>query len=85
MAYEHVIEDGITFVFKLEDNPPDLLHIFARHLTTIDDALDVFFDTTPIWNPQRDRFENYSSTHGLYWFWINEKEKVVMVISCFRI
>ncbi|MBI4533210.1 MAG: hypothetical protein HY711_04610 [Candidatus Melainabacteria bacterium] len=83
--FEQVFEDGFTFVFKVEDDAPDLLHIYARHLTTIDDALDVFFDTTPAWNERFNRFENFSCTHGLYWFWINEAEKVVMIISCFRI
>jgi len=83
--FVHVSEDGITFVFKMDDVDPNLLHIYARHLTSIDDALDVFFDTTPTWNQQFERYENYSETHGLYWFWLNEKKKTVMVISCFRV
>jgi hypothetical protein len=60
-------------------------HIYARHLSEIDDALDVFFDTKATWNEQFRRFENYSNTHGLFWFWLNESKKEVQIISCFRI
>jgi hypothetical protein len=83
--FEHVIENGIKFVFKMDDVDPNLLHIYARHLTTIDDALDLFFDTKPTWNQEFERCENYSETHGLYWFWIDESKKIVMVVSCFRL
>ena len=75
---------GITFVFKFDEDDPEILHIFARHLTSIDDALDVFFGTTPTWNLNRQRYENLSETHGLYWFWLDEPKKKVMIISCFR-
>ena len=83
--FEQVIENGITFVFKMDDVDPDLLHIYARHLTSIDDALDVFFDSTPKWNEEFKRYENHTATHGLYWFWINQSNKIVMVVSCFRL
>jgi hypothetical protein len=83
--FEHVIENGIKFVFKMDDVDPTLLHIYARHLTTIDDALDVFFDTTATWDQEFERYENYSDTHGLYWFWIDEAKRIVMVVSCFRL
>lgn len=48
--YEIVEEQGITFFFKHDKAQSSLLHIYVRHLTTIDDALDVFFNTTPVWN-----------------------------------
>ncbi|HEY9680463.1 MAG TPA: hypothetical protein V6C86_02630 [Oculatellaceae cyanobacterium] len=82
--FEHVVENGIRFVFKMDEVDPDMLHIYARHLTTIDDALDVYFDSEPSWNEQFERFENYTDTHGLYWFWLDEP-KVVMIVSCFRL
>jgi hypothetical protein len=83
--YEHVAENGITFVFKMDEVDPDLLHIYARHLTSIDDALDVFFSSAPAaWNEQFRRYESFNDTHGLYWLWINEPNKIVMVVSCFR-
>lgn len=82
--YEVIEEEGITFYFKYDSVDPSILHIYARHLTTIDDALDVFFSTTPTWNERNKRFENLSETHGLYWFWRNEKKKEVTVITCFR-
>ena len=85
MPYRNVEEGGIRFVFRYDYDAPELLHIFARHLTSIDDALDTFFDgTTEVWNERHTRFETYSQTHGLFWFWI-EEGRVVMVVSCFRI
>lgn len=84
MRFTHVDESSLRFVFKHDDDTPELLHSFARHLTTIDDALDAFFSGETSWDPERRRFETYSETHGLFWFWI-EEERVVMVITCFRL
>lgn len=82
--FKRVREEGITFLFKYEEDAPELLHIYVRHLTTVDDALDVYFKTTPKWNEERNRYENYSETHGIYWFWLNEFDKI-MIITCFKI
>ena len=65
------------------DDAPELLHIYVRHLTSIDDALDTFFNGQTSWNEEQKRFETYTGTHGLFWFWL-EPDKVVMVISCFK-
>lgn len=83
--FEAVEENGITFLFKYDEDAPDLLHIYARHLTTIDDALNVYFNTKPKWNKKHNRYENYSDTHGIYWFWLNEANKKVIVITCFNL
>ncbi len=83
--FEHVVENGTKFVFKMDSVDPDLLHIYARHLTTIDDALDVFFNSAARWNLRFQRFENYTDTHGLFWFWLDESKEVVMIVSCFRL
>lgn len=85
--FRRVRESGVTFVFKTDDDDPSLLHIFARHLTSIDDALDVYFDdsATQTWNATNQRFERHSRTHGLYWFWLDEPGQVVMVITCFTL
>lgn len=84
--FTRFIENGITFVFKYDQDAPELLHIYARHLTEPDDALDVFFDNsaTQTFNVERDRFERQNRSHGLFWFWISEPT-VVMVITCFRL
>jgi hypothetical protein len=82
VPYRQVDDSGIRFVFKYDDADPSILHIFARHLTSIDDALDTFFEGETTWNPERRRFETYTETHGLFWFWLREGA-VVMVISCF--
>lgn len=84
-AYKRVEENGIEFLFKYDDDAPELLHIYARHVTEVDDALDTFFGAeTKMWNAEFKRFESYTATHGLFWFWLDEN-KVVMVISCFRV
>ncbi len=82
--YKQVSENKIRFVFKYDDQAPELLHIYARHLTTIDDALDLYFEEKAVWNESFQRYENYSNTHGLYWYWIDEQKRVVMIVSCFR-
>lgn len=83
--FQPVKEKGITFLFKFDPDSPELLHIYVRHLTTIEDALDVYFSTKPIWNSKMKRYENYSETHGIYWFWLNEKDKKVVIITCFNL
>ena len=32
------------------------------------DALDVYFSTEAVFNPKNKKYENYSETHGIYWF-----------------
>ena len=78
---------GITFVFKTDPDDASLLHIWARHLTTPDDVTDLWFDSTAseIWNPQHRRFERQNAVHCLYWFWLDQPQQVVMVISCFTV
>ncbi len=44
VPYQRVRERGIIFYFKCDDQHPELLHIYVRHSTYVDDALDVFFD-----------------------------------------
>ncbi len=83
--FEAVIENDITFLFKYDKDSPDLLHIYVRHLTTIDNALNVYFSTEALWNPKNKRYENYSDTHGIYWFWLNEEDKKVIIITCFNL
>lgn len=85
MPYRRIRARGITFQFAYDEAEPELLHIFVRHLTTIDDVLDTFFDENgeTVWNAERNRFETQSAMHVLYWFWLEEHRRV-MVITCFR-
>lgn len=75
---------GITFFFKYEPSQPELLHIYVRHLTTIEEAITVFFESEPTFNKQYDRYENSNETHTIYWNWINESEKKIIIITCFK-
>lgn len=75
---------GIKFLFKFDEVAPDLLHIYARHLTTDRDAIATFFEGSTTWNEEHKRYETTSESHCLYWFWLT-KDKDVMVISCFRV
>lgn len=82
--YFRVSEDEHVFVFKFDPSDPEQLHITVRHLTTVDDALDAFFDPDgkTRWNKRHKRFETYTASHTLYWYWIDEAGKVVMIVSC---
>ena len=57
-----------------------------RHVTDVDDALDVYFDPNrhSTWNEERHRWETQSAKHMLYWTWLEEGTKV-LVITCFRL
>ena len=87
-VYKQIDFNDYRFVFKYETGNPEMLHIYARHRVTPDDAIGIFFTYDPVWNEKWARFETYSKTHGLFWYWCNkkknEKKKVVMVISCFE-
>ena len=73
-----------TFVFKFEDGQTDMLHIWARHTTEPKDAAKAFFEGEDVWNEEHKRFETTSTTHTVFWFWIDEGAKTVMIITCFK-
>lgn len=81
--YRNVRSGGITFVFKYETDPPDMLHIFARHRKEPDDAIYIFFNGTTSWNSSQELWETLLDGEGLWWYWINEPQKVLLVVSCF--
>jgi len=64
--YKTVEEQGLRFVFAYDDDAPDLLHIYVRHLTSVDDALDTFFNGQTHWNEGHKRFETYTDACGLF-------------------
>jgi hypothetical protein len=37
--YRAVRRDGFTFLFAYDETDPSLLHIFARHMTSVEDAV----------------------------------------------
>lgn len=83
--YKVIRSDGHTFVFAYDEVAPDLLHIFARHLMHPHQAIDVFFEgEVDVYNQEFDRHETRYERFVLYWCWINEERKVVLVITCFE-
>jgi hypothetical protein len=82
--YTQVKAEGLTFSFAHDRQQPTMLHIYVRHLTSIDDALGTWFDTDAeeIWNPQYRRFETRGFSHVVYWTWLAENERV-LIITCF--
>lgn len=86
LPYKRVREQGIVFYFKYDDRHAEFLHIYVRHLTSVDDALDTFFDPNrhDEWNEERQRWESQSASHTLYWTWLEEGKKV-LVITCFTL
>ena len=83
MATKSYKAKGHKFVFTLEPDQDDMLHIFARHLKDHHDAMYIFFNGETKWLAERDCWETALGNEGLWWNWINEKDKVVRVISCF--
>jgi hypothetical protein len=88
----YVVEaDGYTFLFAYDRHAPELLHIYARHLVQVDDALEVFFDPTAreVWNQDHRRWETTGHTHVLYWCYTAsygpdpEPDRRVLIITCF--
>lgn len=79
-SYNHHI-----FYFKHEPELPDLLHIYVRHLTSPNDAMQTFFKGTTQWNHKRNRFETHTSKHTIYWIWIDIHMRKVLIITCFTI
>jgi hypothetical protein len=82
--YKRVRSQNFTFLFAYDQTDPTLLHIYARHTTTIEDVLRVWFDqrAEDVWNEQYERFESRSETHVLYWTWLDDGH-TVLIISCF--
>jgi hypothetical protein len=83
MPYKRVKAKGITFVFKYEPDCPDILHIFARHLKEPDDAMHIYLHGDTAWNAQQDLWETRLENEVVWWFWIDQANKVVMIVSCF--
>ena len=74
---------GHVFLFKYDTDDETVLHIYARHLTQPSEAIECFFAGKTTRNHERNRYETTTETHCLYWFWMNEAERVVYVITCF--
>jgi len=83
--YRAVRRQGFTFLFAYDETDSTLLHIFARHLTTLEDALTVWFDPTAedTWHEQYERFESRGENHILLWTWRAGSDDTVLIISCF--
>jgi hypothetical protein len=81
--YRSVQADGFVFLFAYDIDDPTLLHIYARHLTTIDDALRVWFDPAAedVWNETYERVESQNDTHLLLWKWLTDGKRV-LIITC---
>ena len=79
--YREVRAEGFTFLFKYDPDEESLLLIFARHLTTVEDALGVWLDdgANEVWNDVYERFETTNRTHVLYWTWLQEGERVLII------
>lgn len=82
--YQRHKSRGHIFVFKYDSVDPNMLHITARHEMKPQDAISVFFDTDAItfYDLRFNRFETANEEVVIQWFWINENEKVVMIITC---
>lgn len=63
------------FVFKVDDDFPNMLHIWVRHTKTVEDAVEIWFEgTNDQWDPKYKRFATYKDTRGVYWIWLIENK-----------
>lgn len=76
---------GVTFFFKYEEDAPDLLHIWVRHLTTIEESIEVFFESESKYNKKHNRYEALNQTHKIYWNYIGDIKNKVIIITCFKV
>jgi len=85
--YERIREDGYVFWFAYDRKQPNMLHIYAAHGATVDDALGVWFDpdASQTWNEQQKRFETRGESHVVYWTWLygNDGGQHVLIMTCF--
>ncbi len=82
---KHVYEKGHHFYFKYEPDFPELLHIFVRHRTTTQESIKTFFGGVTIWNERFNRNETTWFNYQLYWFWLDQRRRKIMVITCFTL
>ena len=75
---------GISFYFAYDSTDPNLLHIFARHLKTPDEAIRAWFRGQPEWNEIHSRFHSRAQGTEVTWFWIDEARRMVQIISCYE-
>lgn len=82
--YKLIYYKDYTFIFKYEIGLEEMLHIWVRHTTEPKDAIKAFFEGDSIWNKENERFETTTKTHTVFWFWLDENNKKVMIITCFK-
>lgn len=80
--YRQVRAGGLIFHSTVTTNRS--CTFFARHLTTIENALNTWFDPNAeeVWSEEHKRYETYGESHALYWTWLTENERV-LIITCF--
>jgi hypothetical protein len=81
--YEVIIQGGFKFFFKYEEDYPDVLHIWARHLKEPKDAIRIWFMRGETYNRVDDRFEIHTDTEGIFWKWLDPEKTKILIISCF--
>lgn len=79
--YDEYTARGVTFRFY-QQRGTEVLHITARHGTLPVDAMDTYFDGTPVWNEEFRRYETRTGHHTLYWAWLYETTRTVVIITC---
>lgn len=83
--YKVVEYEGYRFFFKYDNLSPDLLHIFARRMFSLEDAIEVWFEGTfEIEIEEFERIETFTRSLGIYWFWLDDEQSKVMIVSCFK-
>jgi len=78
-----VSEQGIEFHFFYAKGSTIELHITARHGTTVDDAIETYFNGISEYDSEHRRFVTMTAMRTLFWNWI-EPDRVLYVITCIK-
>jgi len=74
-------ESGLRIAFRTDRDAPELLHIWARHTTTVEDAITCVLEGTTTFNFNRRRFDSVNQTHLVTWL-IGTRQ--IIVLTCIR-
>src|SRR5271155_5657469 len=90
--YEEFEAEGHVFRFLYDKEQPDRLHVEVSHGLQVEGAIDVFFDGAHTTRERSDlrgqdgsrTFETLHKNRGIWWKWIDEQKKHVLIWSFFK-
>jgi len=81
---------GLTFKFKLDENPINKEfepHVWHRHQINPEEVVSAYLNKVDVkWNIKYKRYECYSKIEDvyIYYMYLSKDEKNIMIITAFR-